>query len=148
MRVGIAPRSRDAYLAAVAALQVESNPDFLPGAGLTHCNQYVRAVLERLGVRIPAMLANDLFGWFSAPAAAGWRRIDRVEAKLQAELGYPTIGVWRNPKGPHGHICLVVPAPAGADRMYSAQAGLKNWGSSPIERSGLLADAYSFFFHV
>lgn len=147
------PRSRGVLLAAVDQIDPEHNPELLKhdvtGDGLaeTFCNVFVRQLLLLLGLNIPVKLANDLFAWFAGPEAAleGWRKVDHHEAAARAELGFPTIGVWRNTAG-HGHVVVVVPA-IGGTGMHSAQAGARNWNNAPIERAGLLAVAYSFFTH-
>lgn len=148
------PRSRGFTLAAVDQVDPENNPELqkrdVTGDGIdeTFCNVFVRLVLALFGLIIPAKLCNDLVGWFAGPEgeAAGWVKCTREAAALRAELGYPTVGVWKNPSGKHGHIVLVVPA-IGGTGMHTAQAGAKNWSNAPIERAGLLAAAYTFFTH-
>jgi len=151
------PRSRADLLSDVTTVDPEHNsalqPRDITGDGIkeTFCNVFVRTVLALGGIDIPAMLANKLFEWFPGPEATalGWRKVTPAEAIARAELGFRTVGVWRNPRG-HGHIVLVVPAIDSttgfpAKGMHSAQAGSRNWNNEPIERAGLLSAAYSFF---
>lgn len=147
------PRSRGALLTAVSQVDPEGNPELqrrdVTGDGIpeTFCNIFVRLVLAVLGLVIPAMLCNDLIKWFAEEGEAeGWVKVSAAEAALRAELGYPTVGVWRNKSGGHGHIVLVVPA-IGGTGMHTAQAGAKNWANAPIEGAGLLSAAYTFFTH-
>lgn len=146
-------RSRGVILAAVSQVNPELNPELqrrdVTGDGIpeTFCNVFIRLVLAILGLVIPPLLANDLLKWFAGPGAdEGWARCTKGEAALRAELGFPTVGVWRNPSGTHGHVVLVVPA-IGGTGIHTAQAGARNWSNAPIEGAGLLADAYTFFTH-
>ena len=148
------PRSPGELLIAVRDVGPEGNPELqrrdVTGDGVpeTFCNVFVRLVLARLRVTIPPVLANALFDWFPSRAARddGWEKVSTSEAQIRANWGRPTIGVWRHPTGKHGHVVLVVPTPPGV-RMHTAQAGRENWSNAPIERAGLIADAYSFFSH-
>lgn len=152
------PRSRDRIREVVELIDPKKNPELqrrdVTGDGKpeTFCNYFVAMFLAMLECAIPSgYLANRLFVWFGKAdegGALGWRKITAAEAALRVELGCPTIGVWTNTAG-HGHIVALVPAPAGAPpgRLYSAQAGLRNWNCEPIEHAGLLADAYSFYTH-
>lgn len=143
-------RARGLILAAVSQVDPENNPDLqmrdVTGDGIpeTFCNVFVRLVLAVLGLIIPALLCNELIKWFSEQP--DWVKVTATEAALRAELGFPTVGVWKNPSGKHGHIVLVVPA-IGGTGMHTAQAGARNWSNEPIEHAGLLAAAYTFFTH-
>ncbi len=143
------PRSRGQTLAFVDQVNPEKNPALqrrdVTGDGVpeTFCNLFVRLLLALFGIVLPELLANDLAEWF--PKQADWRKVTPKEAGERAELGFPTIGVWKNSKG-HGHIIAVVPA-IGGTGLHSAQAGAKNWSNAPVESAGLPASAYAYFTH-
>lgn len=149
------PRSRGQLLAAVHQADPEGNPELqkrdVTGDGIdeTFCNFFVRIVLGLLGLIIPAIRANDLHVWFHGVEAKrnGWRKCTAAEAMDRAELGFPTVGAWKNPNpSKSGHVVLVVPA-IGGTGMHTAQAGARNWANEPIEHAGLLSSAYAFFTH-
>jgi hypothetical protein len=131
------------------------NPEFQPhdvtgdGAPETFCNVFVRKLLLLLGLGIPAELANELHDWFlrGNGRALGWSEVTSWQAKVLADVGYPVVAVWKNPSGPHGHVALVVPTPAGKFGIHTAQAGVRCWSCEPIELAGLGAMSYSYFSH-
>lgn len=151
------PRTPQGLRDAVAMVDPEHNVSLqrrdVTGDGKpeTFCNVAVRTLLALLEVSIPPMLANDLARWFRT--ADGWTKLDKpADAQARAELGFPTVGIWTNSTG-HGHIVLVVPRPVESDRnqgrgVWTAQAGRENWNCAPIERAGLISDAYTFFTHA
>ncbi|MEN3370782.1 MAG: hypothetical protein V7609_2925 [Verrucomicrobiota bacterium] len=57
----------------------------------------------------------------------GWRRVSETEAQPAANSGHPTIAVWDNPDGEHGHMAVVRPGSVEDARrrngVAEAQAG-------------------------
>ena len=132
------PRTPEALKAAVAALQVGSNPVYQPGhlvTGSTWCNRFASDVTALLGCPVPFHKANEQLAYLAGLEGAGhgWRELvgptRRIVAVDQAERGFPTLAVWSNPGG-HGHIALLIPGPPG--KMFIAQAGATNFSSGPI----------------
>lgn len=151
-------RSPDNLRAAVARVDPIHAADLQPGwwpeppghmADVTWCNKCACRILLALGVSIPkGMLVNDLAVWFSGPAgrAGGWRGCSEGKAMERAAGGYPVVAVWANPSGPHGHIGVGVPGPAGALELHVAAAGATN--HDDIRRSGTFGPYFpSYFMH-
>ncbi len=124
-------RSRGQYLATLDALDVEHRQEWLPGGGLTHCNQAARAGAVALDVELPIALANALQDWLSSAAgrAAGWVPCDAHTAGERAEAGYPTLATLHETG--HGHIAFVVPS-VGGTGLHVWQAGRRNFSNEPI----------------
>lgn len=127
---------------AVLAIDPEHSFSLQPRDGVTLCNEAVRFMLAVLGGHIPRAVANEQADWLdSAEARAhGWMRCDSSTlapaevAKQRAELGYPTVAVYRNPSG-HGHIALCIPAPdVDEGHLYVAAAGEVCTNSARIEK--------------
>lgn len=86
----------------------------------THCSAYAAAIAERLGVyvlRPPAhvqdLLANAQAAWLAGPggAAAGWRRVDALDAQALANEGQLVLAAWPNPNPRRpGHAAVVRPS--------------------------------------
>lgn len=125
-------RSRGIYLATLDALDVERRQEWLPGGGLTHCNQAAQAALEALAAPLPhGLLANQQQLWLDSAASrlAGWQQCSAARAGERAEAGYPTVATLHE-EG-HGHIALVVPS-VGGTGLHVWQAGRSNFSNGPI----------------
>lgn len=138
----------------VASEHVETNPLYVPGGGLTHCNSFARAVAARMNVPLPDALANVLNGWLKVQAAnpaTGWEKLDAFTAQRRADAGKLVLGSWFNPiinadgSPAHGHIVVIMPS-LGEPGVWSAQAGLVNYTRDHLER-GFGAIAPDFFAH-
>lgn len=100
------PRGKATLDATLDGLDVEHH--WLPGNGLTHCNQAAESALETLGAPIPpGMLANAQGEWFASQEAGqlGWGLCLPDVAASQAELGCPAVVCLH--ELPHGHIAIV-----------------------------------------
>ena len=53
----------------------------------------------------------------------GWQQTDADSAQNMAKDGLPTIALWKNEKGEHGHIAIVRPGSVDARGPAVAQAG-------------------------
>ena len=156
------PRNRQTYLNLIAELDVEHNPRYLArdvtgdGKAETFCNIFLGDCSMRLGAPIPHMLANQQVEWLSGPAgpASGWLELLPLpeatvdaQAVARAELGLPTVAVWANPTGGHGHVGFIVPAEPPTPGVHIAAAGARNFQNAPIQRSfGVLK--YRVFTHA
>ncbi len=145
-------RTPEAYLAAIAALDVEHAEKYQPGhllPGATWCNLFCEDACKALKVPLPGeMLANALHDWLGSPEGkqAGWLElVDVGAASAAAGLGQPTIASWKNPDGGHGHIAMVVPS----ERFgcHIAQAGRTNYQSAPLNW-GFGSYEPTFFTHA
>ena len=153
------PRSRKLYLDAVAVLDVEHRERYRPrdvtgdGKAETFCNLFLSDCTALLECPIPFVLANFQVGWLSGPLglAAGWLELRplpnatvEAQAIARAELGLPTVAVWANSTGAHGHAGVVVPAePPMTGVVHIAAAGARNFQNAPIQRSfGVLHPRY------
>lgn len=118
---------------------VESHLRYRPSDGKTWCNCLLWDVTRALGCEIPhwvdaqgrpaasfapgsrELSANGVYAWLEEYGLEhGWQYVEsRHLACMRADLGYPTVAAWRNPRG-HGHVALVLPG----DRVV--QAGIVN----------------------
>lgn len=134
----------------VAAV-LDAHNNFLPQGLRTLCNVYLCAFMGMRGHVIPCnMSANELYDWFSSPAAVakGWRRATPEEALRVANAGGDVVCV-RKEEG-HGHIAAVVESlPNTPGRMCVSAAGSFNFVRAPIERSfGPLRPGDLFFINL
>ena len=143
------PRSPATYVATLATLDVEHAESYRAGRlipGTTWCNLYLSDGCAALGVGMPFVLANDQCDWLHSPMAAqrGWvALVDSSSAKAAAELGQPTVAVWKNP-GSHGHVAFVIPS--GRPGIHISQAGRVNYASAPLSW-GFGEHTPAFFTH-
>jgi hypothetical protein len=134
----VTERTALALLHVVDVIDPENNASLQPRSGLTFCNDAITELTMGLGCPVPIALANAQHDWLagSAGLAEGWMPVDSETARQRAELGYPVVASWKNGTGGHGHIALVVPAPAkDPGHIYVAAAGSKNYNRTRIENS-------------
>lgn len=131
------PRSRDALIAAVAAVD-PLKPDYVKhdvtgdGKAETFCNKFVADVTALLDCPVPQLLANDQIHWLEGlGASGGWRQVFPTSAFALANKGAPVVATYLNPGG-HGHIAIVVPTPENEVGIYVAQAGSTNFACGPV----------------
>lgn len=132
------PRDPATVLSLISDMAVTHNFAFAPRDGATFCNCYVSVLTAALRCPIPPLLANLQHAWLTSEEGrmAGWMPIDTETARQRAQLGYPTVAAWLNPKHDKpGHIALVVPAPAGVASLHVSAAGAENFVRAPIGRS-------------
>lgn len=130
------PRSREATLLAVRAVDPEHTPDLQPGhggRGWTHCNLAVERFAQLLQAPFPSgLLANDQVAWLEE-LRHGWMRCTPAEAQAAADAGHVVIVGWKNPDpGGHGHIAAVLPSQPGRAGIWIAQAGSRNYNAAPV----------------
>lgn len=137
----------------VAEEHVETNPDFIPAHGLTHCNAFAARIATKMGAVLPLALANAQHDWLTSAAgqAAGWERSDAVEAQTLADQGALAVASWRNPvmvgdDPGHGHIGVLMPS-LGEPGVWTAQAGARNFTRDLIQH-GFGPIAPDFFVHA
>lgn len=139
-------RNAQALVVAVAAVDPAGSFCLQPANGVTHCNEAARFMCAALGVPLVNDLANKQRDWLAA--STEWMPVDAETARGRAESGFPTLAVWKNPTGGHGHIALLVPAPlTNPGHIYVAAAGASNTNSAPIERQFGLSLTPEFFTH-
>jgi hypothetical protein len=139
-------RSADAYLKAIEQFAVEESRRYKAGSGKTYCNVFARDVVHAMGAELPPeTLVNELVDWLKADGRdAGWQRIDIRMAEEMANQGRPTIVIWKNPEGPHGHVAIVRPdskydightaRPPGGVEVAQAGVNNHNWVMVPEDR--------------
>ncbi len=154
-------RSAARLVLLVTQERVESNPEFVPANGLTHCNLFVRRVSLRMGAAIPLVLANQQNEWLKEQAAlssprasgleVGWERTDAHTAQAMADQGCLAVASWFNPVKDeqgnfgHGHIGILMPS-LGESGVWLAQAGRTNFTRELLQR-GFGAIAPDYFVH-
>jgi hypothetical protein len=70
------------------------------------------------------MQVNDLVPWLKKEGRKkGWYRIQIQEAYKKGTEGHPTIAIWENPEGDHGHVSIVRPGNPDSRGPAIAQAG-------------------------
>jgi hypothetical protein len=143
--VGSLNRAPDSYSAVLKQFQVDTAPRYQPSNGETFCATFATDVALALGVVLPTvwganggvgtpigapsgggfcrLMANDLADWLASRdgLAFGWVGTNESDAMACAIQGHPTLAVWKNPNGGHGHIAWLLPV-AAAEPMI-AQAG-------------------------
>lgn len=116
---------------------LDAHRNFLPDGLASHCNTYACAFLGMRGHVIPVnMTANELFDWFSSPAAIGkgWRKATHEEALAAANAGGDVVAVAQGER--HGHIGVCVESlPNTPGRLCVSAAGSSNFVRAPLERS-------------
>jgi hypothetical protein len=104
----------------------------------TYCNIFVWDVTRAMGAEIPHWIqirdpkessavdnngdfigdansrdelnVNKTMDWLKKNGKTyGWKHITSIEAQRIANEGHPTVAIWSNPKGGHGHIAMVRP---------------------------------------
>jgi hypothetical protein len=146
MRV-FSERTPDNLVRAAEQFHVEAHVRYRAWMGKTWCNIFAWDFTRALGCEIPHWVtadgnsappfgpgarettANMLAEWlWTHGAAHGWRPVESRElAAMRADLGYPTVAVWRNPNATaSGHIALMLP------NDIVIQAGTRN-GRMPLE---------------
>ena len=106
-----------------------------PVMGLTHCNQFARAVCRAMGAELPDALANAQAEWLGTPAAvlAGWAPASEAVARQWCEGGGLALATYRNAHpGAHGHIAPLTAAVAGVTHI--ANVGAKNFRRGKLQR--------------
>lgn len=134
------PRTPEALERVVAELDPAGNPKYskrdVTGDGIdeTFCNIFLFDALEKLGVAVPRMRANDFIDWLHGqPARAdGWEYCTASTAALRAALGFPTVPCVKGLH--HGHVALCMP-PRVSPGLFIAQAGNTNFAHRSL-RSG------------
>lgn len=141
-------RTPENYLRAIKQFDVEKNPRYARGhdnnpanGQETYCNIYLWDVTKALACEIPhwvypstgpetfrgtkkELSANGVYDWLAWHGAdAGWRTCAELAARSRASSGYPTVVLWKNPKG-IGHVGIVLP---GTDYTHITQAGAVNF---------------------
>lgn len=122
-------RSRGDYAKTLAQVN-PMDPKYLPHSGSTFCNVFAEDVTAKMGAPLPRMMANDLYNWLGGSGGrnAGWKPVSAAEAQRMANQGQPTVAVYHNDSGIHGHIAMVRPGSmAGAGNPAIAQAGAHNF---------------------
>lgn len=123
-------RTPQDLILAVGRFEVESNERYRPHDGLTYCNFFAADVTASLGCPIPLILANDQIQWLHT---SDWVECLPAEASRHANQGRPALVTWKNDRGPHGHIAVVVPTPNGEHGVWIAQAGATNSSMFPLD---------------
>ena len=122
-------RSAKEYAQVLAQINPRS-AKYMPHSGSTFCNVFAEDVTAKMGAPLPRLMANDLYNWLGSSAGknAGWHQVSAAEAQKAANAGDPTVAVYHNNTGVHGHIAMVRPGHmAGPGNPAIAQAGAENF---------------------
>jgi hypothetical protein len=115
------------YFRIIDHFAVATNPLYAASNSATYCNLFTQDVMKAMGAPLPQLLANDTFRWLSDETkggAQGWHQLSADQAQAMANEGHPTIAIWSNPNGGHGHLAVVRPGSVGDERGDAeAQAG-------------------------
>ncbi len=130
---------------------------------ITWCNIFASDFITAMGAPLPHWITPDnkpatpntsqarelnvnaLVGWMETYGrfAGGWRAVSSKAAQDRANLGFPTIAMWRAPPQEHGHIAVVIPGTHGPGGCCIAQAGAKNfWGRTTNQGFGAREPSY------
>lgn len=164
------PRSAEAYSRAIDALPLFESQRYQPHGGATFCNIYVWDCTRLLGCEVPHWVngsgmgsgiptdgpflgareqtANDMADWLQVDGPRyGWGSVTTNDAQWHANVGNPTVAVWRNPSGT-GHIAMVRPGELHPEKgPCIAQAGKRNFRSGHV-RDGFGAHPVEYFVHL
>jgi len=97
---------------------------------------------ENIIEEISEILANNIFDLLNKGIIKGWvKREPWIAQSIYANRGKPAIAIWKNLKGPHGHISMIIPGeisrkgdlPKGGATI--ATAGYKNYRITKIAKS-------------
>jgi len=139
-------RSAQALVEAVAAIDPAHSFSLQPRDGVTLCNEAARFMCAVLQVPLVRDIANNQRDWLAS--SLEWKTVDVETARQRAESGFPTLAVWKNPTGGHGHIAVVVPAPLkDPGGVYVAAAGLRNTNCDTLNSQFGLSIYPEFFTH-
>ena len=131
-------RSAYNYAEIINRFEVATNPLYAPSNAATYCNFFVQDVTRAMGAPLPQLLVNDTWNWLNdrtKGGAQGWRRLTPNEAQRTANSGHPTVAIWNNPGGGHGHVAIVRPGSIGDPRGDAeAQAGKRTLNATHITR--------------
>lgn len=134
-------------MAVVTQFDVVHNPRYLAEGSETYCSTFVWDVTRAMGAEIPHWVmgrelnANSWADWLLARGAElGWTSCSPTEAVQNANHGRPAIGIWKNLKGGHGHVVVILPTPIGPPTpvpgtVFVAQAGTRNFVGEPLAHS-------------
>jgi hypothetical protein len=169
-------RSPSNLLLAVAPLAVNAHPRYHPkidektGVKSTWCNIFLWDATSALDAEIPhfypehileggkvkqqrgEFTALGMIGWLKREGPAqGWRSCTEAEARRRADVGFPTVVTWMNPKFSGGkpqpsHVALLLPSPINGPQLI-AQAGAECLFGAPIERGFGDAKPLEYYTH-
>lgn len=122
--------------------ELDVTKNFLPGNGLTHCNQFIIALCKKLGIKILEDKANAQFDWLDTFSAGkeNWRACSRTDAQGFANQGQLVVVAYRNNDLPaekaHGHIAVIHPCAVLVKEpfIHITQAGGENFVNGPLAR--------------
>src|SRR5256885_2649840 len=131
-------RSAYNYAEIINRFEVATNPLYAASKTATYCNFFVQDVTRAMGAPLPELLVNDTSNWLNdrtKGGARGWRKLTPNEAQQTANNGHPTVAIWNNPSGGHGHIAMVRPGSIGDSRGDAeAQAGRLTLNATHVTR--------------
>lgn len=83
-----------------------NRPEYQPGGGLTHCNQFTAEVCATYGFRgLEGLLANDIIDLLSKHDQ--WSSVPLNQAQELANGGTLVLAGFKS--DPHGHVAIVCP---------------------------------------
>lgn len=158
------PRSAEAYARALDSLPLLESLRYRPVGGVTFCNIFVWDCTRLLGCEVPhwcdsegrqspagrgrELTANGMRDWLEVYGPErGWTKCKAIAAQVTANLGHPTVAVWRN-LGGTGHVAMVRPGEADPVKgPCIAQAGKRNFYRGHV-RDGFGAHPVEYFVHL
>jgi hypothetical protein len=145
-------RSAYNYARIIDQFHVSTNPKYAVAQnGDTLCNVFAEDVTSAMGAGLPRVRANEIFNWLERKGAAnGWREITPDEAQRMANDGHPTLAIWQNTRGIHGHVAIVRPGSVGDPRgIAEAQSGNLIVNATHREKgfNGLSPQSIVYWYH-
>ena len=99
----------DLFVLIDAIAEAYDNPNYKPKSGITHCNQGVQYICEKMGYnKFDGMLANEMVN--TMRASLEWAIIKVEDAQGYANEGRLVIAGQQNE--PHGHVVIIRPGVA------------------------------------
>lgn len=111
-----------------------SRPEYQPGGGLTHCNQFVSEVAAAYGFKgLDGILANDVIDLLSTHQ--DWSVMSFDRAQDAANDGSLVIAGLK--AAPHGHVCVICPGRAKTSGRWGPVPSVANVGAKNFIGAGI-----------
>ncbi|GAB3782301.1 hypothetical protein GCM10028818_37870 [Spirosoma horti] len=160
-------RHRDIYEEVIDQFAVGHNPRHLPTQGFTFCNIFLWDVTRAMTSEIPHWI--DAAGAIAKPFASGaneitinagvdwlrkfgpangWLASNQDQAQDNANKGCPSVVVWKNPTGGHGHTAVIRPGNSTNQGPLIAQAGARNFNIGRLVQGFGTRTGLRYFIHA
>ena len=125
---------KDLFVLLDAIHEAYSRPEYIPGGGLTHCNQFVAEVAGKCGFKgLDGLLANDIVDYIAN--SDQWSECSMTQAQQLANQGTLIIAGIKDE--PHGHVNVICPGREKISGRWGAVPCVANVGKDMFIGRGL-----------